>query len=219
MNCEQREDSAKAQYLRTIFDTSPIPTFIVDDDVRIQDCNRAATQLIGRGVKLALHHRGGDVLHCVNAEAHGCGHAEPCKNCVIRNSVTQSIDGLATHRQTQKAELRAPDGGVASVDLLITTSRLPDTESRRVLLILEDVSEVNTLRGLVPICARCRKVRDDQDFWQNIDAYLRKNLNVKLAQGLCPECFAQGLKAAEERLKSAPNPPPGAAAPIAGKAE
>ena len=211
MNSEPTDakEGARAQYLRTIFDTNPVPTFIVDGDVRIQDCNRAATQLIGREAELALHRRGGDVLHCVNAEAHGCGQAEPCKDCVIRNSVTRSIDGMATHRQTHRAELRESHGGIASVDLLITTSRLPGCECPRALLILEDITEVNTLRGLLPICARCRKVRDDQDYWHGIDAYLRKNLNMKLAQGLCPACFAEGLKAAEERLKVAASRAPG----------
>ena len=218
MDCEQREsqDAARAQYLRTIFDTTPLPTFIVDEDMRIQDCNQAATQFIRRGVELALHRRGGDVLHCVNAEAKGCGQAEPCKDCVIRNSITRSIDGMAAHRQTQKAELRAPDGSRASIDLLITTARLPGTESPRVLLILEDVSEVNTLRGLLPICARCRKVRDDREYWHNIDGYLRNHLNMKLAQGLCPACFAQGLKEAKERLKPAASRAPGAAPPLPG---
>jgi hypothetical protein len=74
--------------------------------------------------------------------------------------------------------------------------------------------EVNTLRGLLPICARCRKVRDDQNYWHNIDGYLRKQLNMKLAQGLCPTCFAEGLKAAEEQLKSAARPEDGIKEPL-----
>lgn len=210
MKCDSREtiDGARAQYLRTIFDTIPHPTFIVDNDVRIEDCNRAGKALIGCEVALALHRRGGDVLHCVNSETHGCGQAEPCKDCAIRNSVTQSLDGLATCRVAQKAELRAADGGVAFLDLLITTSRLSGAEPPQVLLILEDITEVNALRGLLPICARCKKVRDDRDYWQNVDTYLRNQLNMKLTHGLCPACFAEGLKEIERLVKPAAGIPP-----------
>ena len=205
MHCHTTAETegAKAQYLRTVFATIPHATFIVDDDVRIQDCNRAGTQLLGHELELALHRRGGDVLHCVNSETHGCGRAEPCKDCVIRNSVTKSLDGMPTCRQTQKAELRTSSGGVATIDLLITTTKLPSTDAPRVLLILEDVSEVNTLRGLLPVCARCKKVRDDQDYWQSVDTYLRKQLNMRLTQGLCPACFAEGLKALQEKARLA----------------
>ena len=100
--CSGQEDLEKRQYLRAIFDTIPLPTFIVDEDVRIQDYNAAAGFLLGPEPERALHHRGGEALHCIHAEANGCGQSEPCKACVIRNSVSAAIRGRVTHRESRR---------------------------------------------------------------------------------------------------------------------
>ena len=184
----------KWDYLRAIFDAIPLPTFIVDEDVRIQDYNAAGAQLLGPEPRLALLHRGGDALHCIHSEANGCGHSEPCQDCVIRNSVNGLFAGGGTHRLTHKAELRS-GGNTLVIDLLVTATRFPDPEARRALLILEDVSELLSLRGLIPICAQCKKIRDDQQYWHTLENYLHTHMNMKLTHGLCPTCFAVQMKA------------------------
>ncbi len=50
------------------------------------------------------------------------------------------------------------------------------------------LSEVKTLQGLLPICAHCKKIRDDQGYWNQIEAYLQKKSGAKLSHGICPEC-------------------------------
>jgi uncharacterized PurR-regulated membrane protein YhhQ (DUF165 family) len=50
------------------------------------------------------------------------------------------------------------------------------------------LSEVKTLRGLIPICANCKKVRDDQGFWNQIEAYIHKHSDAQFSHGICPEC-------------------------------
>jgi PAS domain-containing protein len=130
----------KAQYWRAIFDALPLPAFIVDEDVRMLDFNAEAEKLLGAAPKSALRRRGGEVLHCVYAESVGCGKSKPCKNCIIRNGVNDSIQGLDTRRKFHQAELRGSRGPVP-VSLLVTASRLPDTAPPQVLLILENVAE------------------------------------------------------------------------------
>ena len=182
--------------MRAIFDALPLPTFIVDDDVRIQDYNTAGGQLLGPDPQLALHRRGGDALHCIHAEAKGCGQSLLCKDCVIRNGVNRALAGGGTHRQTHKAELRA-NGKTTVIDLLVTTTPLPDREASHALLIIEDISELLTLRGLIPICAQCKKIRDDQKYWHSLESCLHTHMNMKLAHGLCPTCFTTQMKAIE----------------------
>jgi hypothetical protein len=53
------------------------------------------------------------------------------------------------------------------------------------------LSEVETLRGLLPICACCKKIRDDQGYWNHIESYLRKHVNTEFTHTLCPECVKQ----------------------------
>jgi len=92
------------------------------------------------------------------------------------------------------------------IDLLVTATPLPDTECQRALLMLEDVSELLTLRGLLPICAHCKKVRDDEEYWHDIDRYLHTHMHLKLTHGLCPSCFGEQMKAIEALNAPPANP-------------
>lgn len=48
--------------------------------------------------------------------------------------------------------------------------------------------EVKTLRGLLPICANCKKIRDDKGFWQQIESYVRDHSDAEFSHGICPDC-------------------------------
>lgn len=49
-------------------------------------------------------------------------------------------------------------------------------------------AEVRTLRGLLPICSSCKKVRDDEGYWQQIEGYVRDHSHVEFSHSLCPDC-------------------------------
>lgn len=48
--------------------------------------------------------------------------------------------------------------------------------------------EVKTLRGLLPICSYCKKIRDDKGYWKQIEVYIAANSQADFSHGLCPEC-------------------------------
>jgi AmiR/NasT family two-component response regulator len=50
---------------------------------------------------------------------------------------------------------------------------------------------VKRLRGVLPICAGCKRIRDDQGDWQHVERYIRDHAEVDFTHGLCPECVAQ----------------------------
>ncbi len=50
------------------------------------------------------------------------------------------------------------------------------------------VTEVQTLRGLLPICSSCKRIRDDKGYWNQIEACIGKRSEVEFSHGLCPEC-------------------------------
>lgn len=51
------------------------------------------------------------------------------------------------------------------------------------------LAEIKTLRGLLPVCMHCKKIRDDQGFWQQMEAYFHRHTNVEFSHGLCPDCL------------------------------
>jgi hypothetical protein len=52
----------------------------------------------------------------------------------------------------------------------------------------EALAQVKTLRGLLPICADCKKIRDDSGYWQDVAIYIRDHSAVEFTHGLCPDC-------------------------------
>ncbi len=51
------------------------------------------------------------------------------------------------------------------------------------------LSEIKTLRGIVPICSSCKKIRDDQGYWNQVEVYVRNHTEASFSHGLCPECI------------------------------
>lgn len=52
----------------------------------------------------------------------------------------------------------------------------------------ESLAKINTLSGMLPICAACKKIRDDKGYWNQIETYLSKHSEAEFSHGICPEC-------------------------------
>ena len=65
----------------------------------------------------------------------------------------------------------------------------------------EAVRELKVLSGLLPICAWCKKIRDDGGYWSKIEAYLSARTDAQFTHGICPECDAKLI--AEEAASEA----------------
>jgi hypothetical protein len=148
-------------FSRSILNAIPSPLFVVDDDVRIVAFNLAASALLGDTPELALTTRGGEALHCIHATegVGGCGASEACRTCVVRTSVRLSCRDGVVVRRPQQMHLVGPRSA-SDLYLLVTTNLLRDTAKSLVVLMLEDVGELVSTQGLVPICMHCRRVRD-----------------------------------------------------------
>jgi DNA-binding response OmpR family regulator len=56
------------------------------------------------------------------------------------------------------------------------------------------LSNVKQLQGLLPMCSYCKRVRDDQNYWQQVEVYLARHSDAQLSHGLCPECYETVVK-------------------------
>lgn len=74
------------------------------------------------------------------------------------------------------------------------------------------LSQVETLRGLLPMCAACKSVRDDEGYWSRIERYLAKHSLADLVHALCPQCGGD----AADRPRPSPEPPPAAESALGG---
>ncbi|MEI8079316.1 MAG: PAS domain-containing protein, partial [bacterium] len=170
-------------------DAYPAPIFVVDDDVRITRFNQAGKEMLGPRPRLALRKRGGEVLHCLHANEtpEGCGHALACKTCVIRGSVNDSFAGHKQVRRKARLEV-VTTAGVAELNFLVTAAPFTYHRARFCLLVIEDINDLIAMQKVIPVCAWCKKVRDDQEYWQNLESYLKRKFEVDVTHGICPAC-------------------------------
>jgi hypothetical protein len=53
------------------------------------------------------------------------------------------------------------------------------------------LSEIRTLRGLLPICSHCKSIRNDKGLWTRVEAYFSDHTDVRFSHGLCPNCIKE----------------------------
>ena len=80
--------------------------------------------------------------------------------------------------------------------------RWQQTLTTRVAELQDALSQVNQLRRIIPICTFCKKVRDDQNFWEQVENYLARHLPTQFSQGICPDCHEVRLQLEQEAIQS-----------------
>ena len=71
----------------------------------------------------------------------------------------------------------------------ITVRKRAEEERERLIGELQEaLAEVRTLSGLLPICASCKRIRDDKGYWQQIEAYIQAHSEAEFSHSVCPEC-------------------------------
>lgn len=103
---------------------------------------------------------------------------------------TVGVMGLAN----KPSEFTDEDADTASVfgelaAIALSHSRYLDLLNEKTVSLERALSEVKTLRGLLPICANCKKVRTDKGLWTQLEAYLSTHTDTRFSHGLCPDCM------------------------------
>ena len=80
------------------------------------------------------------------------------------------------------------------------TERKKAEEEREVLIrdLQAALAKIKTLSGIIPICAKCKKIRDDKGYWNQVEVYIRDHTEAEFSHGLCPECVAEMEKEIDE---------------------
>ncbi len=92
----------------------------------------------------------------------------------------EKIAGLQVQYETEQKEKEAEIYRLKNVELSGMNDQL-----RKAL------AQVKQLQGMLPICANCKKVRDDDGYWQQIESYISEHSDAKITHGICPECIIE----------------------------
>jgi PAS domain-containing protein len=179
--------------LGEIVEAIPFPVFLVDQDLQILACNQSAQLLIGDDPEYILRKKGGDALGCLHSRetGDGCGASTSCPDCVIRSSVGMAFSDSRVSRAHTRVNRQAKDGSIDERFLLVTASPLKLGERQLAILLLEDITELIRLKSLLPICSGCKKIRDDDNYWNELEQYFHAHLDMEFSHGLCPDCVVK----------------------------
>jgi DNA-binding response OmpR family regulator len=81
-----------------------------------------------------------------------------------------------------------PDELQARLAIGQRTIELQRRLAERVAQLEQAAAEIKLLQAFLPICCYCKKIRDDQNFWQQVDAYLAEHSNLEFERAVCPDC-------------------------------
>ncbi len=125
----------------------------------------------------------------------------------VNHAYTESVKTRTPYEITHR--LRMTDGRIKWVNEICRTEYDPQGHPIKSFGIVQDItdlkqaqeerekliaelqqamSDVKVLSGMLPICASCKKIRDDKGYWNRIEAYIGKHSNAQFSHGICPEC-------------------------------
>jgi PAS domain-containing protein len=189
-----RDPITSDHVLREVLDALPLSVISVDADRRLISANAAARELLNVDeVSEAEGCRFGDVARCINALGNpaGCGHSEACQSCDVRMTAESAVAGAAA--EAREVTLRVDrDGTVLDRVFLLSARPFAIAGSpTRALLFLQDVTDLHRLRGLIPICAGCKKIRRDDAAWEPLERFIEDRSHAAFTHSLCPSCVAR----------------------------
>jgi DNA-binding response OmpR family regulator len=190
--------------------------------------NRRLLQVLleAEGYQIVEAHNGAEALAMLNAMTEPCvglidwqmpelEGPEVCRRARLRYNGPPLFLLLVTIRNTQEdivAGLRAgandyvvkpfhKDEMLARVKIGIQMVELQQNLLDRVRELGEALANVKTLSGLLPMCGFCKKIRNDRDYWQQVEEYLARNSELTVSHGICPECYQIHIQPQLEQLR------------------
>ena len=209
-------DAAVGKRLEAGLGATPRRVLIAEDDVVSAKILRALLQRLNYDVVTA---RDGD-------EAWQLFNAKPVR-LIISDWMMPGTDGLAfcekvracpsipyTYFILLTANRTTPENYVlataAGVDDFLTKPIDRDALQMRLRVaerILKFTAEIRQLKELIPMCVYCRKVRDEEDYWEQVETYIQKETGSRFSHGACPDCCEKEMAEFAATLAAETTPP------------
>jgi two-component system, cell cycle sensor histidine kinase and response regulator CckA len=179
---------------RDLFDEAPLGYHEYDSEGRVTRVNRAELEMMG----YALEEMVGRFIWEFVAEEETARKAGLAK---LAGTMPPAIrlernyrrkDGMLIPVLIEDRILMDSDGritGIRSIIQDITERKRIEAEREKLIQELQKaLADVKRLGGLLPICASCKKIRDDRGYWKQIETYIRDHSEAEFSHGICPEC-------------------------------
>jgi PAS domain S-box-containing protein len=181
------------QKYRNLFENANDAIFILDSDFNYKDVNKKAVELFGfsREEFLKLN-----VKDLIPQEQHHKSDKEFEK---LRQKGTyekfvgklRTKDGHWLDIEVNSSAILENGKIIGSRDIVrnITERRKAENEKEALIAKLQKaLDEITTLKGILPFCSFCKKIRDDKGYWERVDIYISNHSEANISHSICPEC-------------------------------
>ncbi|MGC9365051.1 MAG: PAS domain S-box protein [Fidelibacterota bacterium] len=183
--------------LKTVIDNIPDKIYAKDTEGRFIICNKAVAKRMGKSDPEEIIGKTDFdfVEHELAAKFHADEEAiiksgEPLIN---HEEPLDHLEGGQRWNSATKVPLRDNQGniiGVVGVGRDITERKLAEQERDKMIRELQEaLNKVHTLQGLIPICANCKKIRNDKGYYESVEKYIMEHSGAVFSHGICPECM------------------------------
>ena len=162
---------------RAIFEDAPIGICVVDKDQNVVDVNAAYCEMLGRTEAEVIRSRIPDFTH-------------PDDRKRDAEFLPLVLSGRLQHYRADKRYLRN-DGGVVWARLVVTAMLDPSSEARYAFGMAQVITNERALRGILPVCPSCRRVKEREGSWSDLETFLRASANAVISREHCPDCQAK----------------------------
>lgn len=210
---ERNQLDRDSSLLPLVLETLPVGVWIMDAQGNIVHGNPAG-HLIWAGAKLVgIDHFGeykgwwADSGKPIGAHEWAAARAiEKGETSVDEVIDIECFDGSRKTILNSAMPVRSRAGiivGAIIVNQDITEKRKMEMEREKLIASLEKaLAQVKTLSGLLPICASCKRIRDEKGVWNPVEIYIRGRTNTEFSHGICPECMQKLYPEYSSRLEA-----------------
>jgi len=118
-------------------------------------------------------------------------------------AVGKRKDGSIFHQELSFTSVKK--SGLVCVVRDVSSRKSAEREREKLIFELRDaLSNIKMLRGLLPMCAWCKKIRDDKGYWKQVETYITEHSDAEFTHGICPECLRKGEPELYERISEDP---------------
>lgn len=194
---DRKQYEQTSAYLGSIVESSEDAIIGTDWEGKIISWNTGATRMYGYTAAEATGHS----LRMLHPPSHPGESPDPAAQILKGQTVDhhESLrlrkDGEVIPVAVTRSPIKNSQGkviGISAIERDITQSKIEEQERLNLIQELSQaLAKVKSLRGLLPICASCKKIRDDRGYWNQLESYLAEHTDAEFTHGICPDCHAQ----------------------------
>jgi PAS domain S-box-containing protein len=174
-----------------VFENLSFSVIVIDKNYNVLSMNRKAAEISGSAIG-----KNGKCYSLTHGRSEECwkhGEGCPLKECMETGRFSRVVHKHIYDGKEVFEEITATPVFDGKGEIKYVIEELRDITK---LLKLETVinslrSELKTLQGLLPICASCKKIRDDKGYWAELEKYISDRSEARFSHSICPECLKE----------------------------